>query len=252
VETQINTGSIDNLGVVPLLRSVGRISVNTEPAGVPFEIVDSQQKVTSGVAPLRLDDLPVGQYQITLKRPGWPDVVQSVDLTVNSTATVQHTYQGAEVTLKSDPSGATIYLSGRELGKTPLTINLPFGTNEITSKIGALAPVTQNVTPDPNETTVVEFHHVYGYLAVICNRSDASVTIAGANVGAPPIEGILPPGTHQVVVRVSGQPDQIQTAEVQANHRTLTKFIFSPQTSDSPNGANRNAAVLDSAGSGKR
>ncbi|MBV8969623.1 MAG: PEGA domain-containing protein [Verrucomicrobia bacterium] len=252
VETQINTGSIDNLGVVPLLRSVGRISVNTEPAGVPFEIVDSQQKVTSGVAPLRLDDLPVGQYQITLKRPGWPEVVQSVDLTVNSTATVQHTYQGAEVTLKSDPSGATIYLSGRELGKTPLTINLPFGTNEITSKIGALAPVTQDVTPDPNETTVVEFHHVYGYLAVTCNRSDASVTIAGANVGAPPIEGILPPGKHQVIVRVSGQPDQSQTAEVQANHRTVTKFIFSPPTSDLPNAATRNASVLDSAGSGKR
>jgi hypothetical protein len=252
VETQINTGSIDNLGVVPLLRSIGRIAISTDPAGVPFEIVDSQQKVTSGVSPLRLDDLPVGQYQVILKRPGWADVVQTVDLTVNSTATVQRTYQGAPVTLKSDPSGATIYFNGRELGKTPLTINLPFGTNELTLKIGALGPVTQNVTPDPNGPTLVEFHHIYGYLAVICNRSDASVTIAGANVGAPPIEGILPPGRHQVIVRVAGQPDQTQTAEVQANHRTVTKFIFNPPTSDFPNAASRNASGLDSAGSGNR
>jgi serine/threonine protein kinase len=252
VETQINTGSIDNLGVVPLLRSVGRIAVSTNPAGVPFEIVGPEQEISSGVSPLQLDELPVGQYQITLKRPGWPDVVQTVDLTVNSTATIQQTYQGAPVTLKSDPSGATIYLNGRELGKTPLTINLPFGTNELTSKIGALGPVTQNVTPDPNGPTVVEFHHVYGYLAVICNRSDASVTIAGASVGPPPIEGILPPGRHQVIVRVSGQPDQTQTAEVQANRRTVTKFTFNAQTSDTPNAATRNASASDSAGSGKR
>ena len=118
--------------------------------------------------------------------------------------------------------------------------------------VGALGPVTQNVTPDPNGPSVVEFHHVYGYLAVICNRSDASVTIAGASVGPPPIEGILPPGRHQVIVRVSGQPDQTQTAEVQANRRTVTKFTFNAQTSDTPNAATRNASASDSAGSGKR
>jgi hypothetical protein len=139
---------------------------------------------------------------------------------------LQHTFQGTNVTLKSDPPGATIYLAGAAIGKTPLTYSLPLIPVELTSKIGSLPPVTQRVTPDPSGNSVVEFKHVYGLLSVTADRADAEVLIGGINLGRVPIEGILPPGKHQIIVRASGAADQARTADIQASRRQSMQFTF--------------------------
>jgi hypothetical protein len=170
--------------------------------------------------------MPTGKYQVTLKRPGWPDVIKDVELTQGASIDVQHTYQGVNVSLKSDPRGATIYFAGTALGQTPLTANLPSEQVELTSKIGSLTPVTQRFVPDPSGNTVVEFKHVYGLLSVTSDRPDADVLIGGIDLGKPPIEGILPPGKQSVEVKVEGRPDQVRTADIQAGKRLVFEFTF--------------------------
>ncbi|HZC34723.1 MAG TPA: protein kinase, partial [Chthoniobacterales bacterium] len=244
VEAVITDGATNNLGQIVLTRDVGQFIVKTNPAGIPFQIIDSENNVTSGITPLTVQNMPVGKYQVKIQRPGWQDIVEDVDLTSKASVAIQHTFQGTNVTLKSDPSGATIYLAGAAIGKTPLTYSLPQTQVELTSKIGSLAPVTQRFTPDPNGTSVVEFKHVYGSLSITTDRADAEVLVGGINLGRAPIEGILPPGRHEVLVRTPGAADLTRTADVQANRRQAMQFTFEGGGPNSSGEANQNTPVV--------
>ena len=242
IEVEITDDTINNLGQIALVRDVGQFVIKTNPPGVSFQIIDSENKVTSGISPLTVENMPTGKYQVKIQRPGWPEIDEDVDLAANASVAIQHTFQGANVSLKSDPSGATIYLAGAAIGKTPMSCTLPLAQVELTSKIGSLPPVTQRFTPDPDGGSVVEFKHTYGLLSITSDRADAEVLIGGINIGHVPIEGILPPGKHQVVVKVSGSPDQVRAAEIQANHREVMQFTFGGGVSE----ANQSSGVSQS------
>ena len=219
----------------PVTAIVGQISVKSSPAGSEFEISGANQEVNRGKTPMIVDNLPIGQYQVRLKRSGWPDYVEAVSVRPSATATIDHTFQGINVTLQSDPSGATIFMDQTELGKTPLKASLPPSPVELVSRIGALEPVSMQVTPDPTGTATLEFKHKYGWVAISSDRRHAEVLIEGFSFGKAPILGILPPGRHSVVVRASGYQDQTQVADVQAGQRIAMRFKFrhSPRLSDS-------------------
>ncbi len=226
VDLVVTDGVINDLGLISLAQETGQFVVKTEPAGVPFEITSVNQKMTSGITPLTVENMPTGKYQVTLKRPGWPEITQEIDLTQGASVNVQHTYQGVTVSLKSDPAGATIYFSGSPLGQTPLTVTLPLAQVELTSKIGSLTPVIQRFVPDAGGNTTVEFKHTYGLLSVTSDRPDADVVVGGIDMGKPPLEGILPPSKQSVVVKVAGRPDQVRTADIQAGRRAVMQFTF--------------------------
>ena len=82
------------------------------------------------------------------------------------------------------------------------------------------------MVPDPNGTSVVEFKHEYGNISLASDREDAEVTVGGINLGKLPIEGIFPPGQHQIVVRAHGVPDQTRVAEVAAGQRVAMEIDF--------------------------
>ena len=234
VQVTVANGTINNLGVVPLARETGQFVVKTNPSGVPFEITDAEQRTTSGISPLTVDNMPAGKYQVKLKRPGWPEIDEDVDLTANASVNIQHSYQGASVSLKSDPTGATIYFAGTVLGQTPLTVELPLSQVELISKIGSLTPITQRFVPDANGNTVVEFKHIYGLLSVTSDRPDADVIVGGIDLGKPPIEGILPPGKQSLVVKVEGKPDQVRSIDIQPGKRVVAQFTFGGEPSQEP------------------
>jgi PEGA domain len=227
LEVEINQGSLNNLGLIPLIREVGQMSLKSKPANLAIEIVDPEQKSSVGSTPMSLDNLPAGNYTVRIKRPGWPDYVQQVTVQPNTPVTVEHTFKGVSVTLKSDPSGATIFVGPTELGKTPLTMELPPEPVELVSRIGALAPVSREVVPDANDaSTVVEFKHEYGTISLTSDRDDSEVSVGGINLGKLPIEGIFPPGQHQIVVRAPGFPDQTRVADVAAGQRLGMEIDF--------------------------
>jgi serine/threonine protein kinase len=227
VDVEINEGSLNNLGLIPLIREVGKLSLKSDPANLPIEIVDPDQKSSVGNTPMNLDNLPVGNYTVRIKRPGWPDYVQEVTVQPNALVAVEHSFKGVSVTLKSDPSGATVFVGSTELGKTPLTIELPPEPVELVSRMGALAPVSREVVPDLHDaSTVVEFKHQYGIISLTSDRDDAEVSVGGINLGKLPIEGIFPPGQHQIVVRAPGFPDQARVADVAVGQRLAMEIDF--------------------------
>jgi hypothetical protein len=226
VDVEITKGSLNDLGLIPLLREVGHISLKSIPENLPFEVIDASQKTSSGNTPMTLDDLPIGDYTIRIKRVGWPDYVQQVSVTPNAVSVVEHTFKGVNVTLKSDPTGATISLGQTELGATPITVELPPEPVELVSRIGALAAVTRTVTPDPNGLSVVEFKHEYGTISLKSDRADAEVIVRGISLGQVPLEGILPPGQHTIILRAPGVPDQTRVIELTAGQKMSVEVNF--------------------------
>ena len=97
---------------------------------------------------------------------------------------------------------------------------------ELVSRIGALTPVKREIVPDPNGTSVVEFKHEYGLISLASDRPDSEVIIGGINLGKLPIEGILPPGEHQVVFRAPGVPDQTRVADIKVGQRIVMQVNF--------------------------
>jgi hypothetical protein len=173
-----------------------------------------------------VDNLPVGTYTARIKRPGWPDYSEVVNIQPNAFTIVEHSFKGIQVTLQSDPAGATIYLGSSELGKTPMTAELPPGRVQLVSRIGALAPVTQEFVPGRDGKQVIEFKHDYGIVSISSDRPNSVVSIAGVDLGKLPIEAILPPGQHQVVVHCEGLPDQSKTVDVRAGQKVSMQASF--------------------------
>ncbi len=96
LEVEINQGSLNNLGLVPLVHDVGQLSIKSEPGTLAFEIVDSEQKTTFGNTPMTVDNLPTGKYTVRIKRSGWPDFVQEIDLQTERDGRGGAHFQGCE------------------------------------------------------------------------------------------------------------------------------------------------------------
>ena len=79
---------------------------------------------------------------------------------------------------------------------------------------------------DPSGANVIEFKHEYGIISLASDRDDAQVAVGGINLGKLPIEGIFPPGKHQIVVRAPGLPAQTRVAEVVTGQRLVMEVDF--------------------------
>jgi serine/threonine protein kinase len=214
IEFSVKDGVTADLGVITLTKQSGKIRLTTTPSGVDFKISGPEQRTVSGKTPASFEDLALGKYEITLSQPGWPDYSETVELTANNPVEINHIFRGTDVTLSSDPPGASIFLGKTKLGEAPLTVSLPSGPLEITSQYGQLAPVTQNINPDPQWVTAVQFKHSYGTLAISSDRSDARAIIDGREIGRLPTQAVLPPGNHKVLVSVDNGPDKINNVSL--------------------------------------
>jgi serine/threonine protein kinase len=226
MEVEISEGGLNNLGLIPLIHDVGQLSVKSAPDNLSVEIVDSEDRTTIGKTPMMIDNLPVGNYTVRIKRTGWPDYSEAVNVRPNTPLSVEHAFNGVNVTLQSDPPGATVYLGRSELGKTPVTVELPPQRAQLVSRIGALTPVTEEFIPTGNGKQTLEFKHDYGVVSISSDRIDSEVYVAGIDLGKLPIEAIMPPGQHQIVVRSEGLPDQTKIVAIQTGQKVSLPVKF--------------------------
>jgi hypothetical protein len=91
-----------------------------------------------------------------------------------------------------------------------------------------LAPVRQEFIPSGDGKQVMEFKHQYGVVSISSDRPASEVSIAGVDLGKLPIEAILPPGQHQIVVHSEGLPDQSKTVDIRAGQKISMQASFTP------------------------
>ncbi len=134
----------------------------------------------------------------------------------------------AEVVVTSDPPGSVISAGGKELGITPLTLDLPSGQPaEITSRFGPLGSLTQTLTPSDGQIVAYQFKHEYGTLVVTCERTDAALVIDGIGYGHPPAVVLVAPGRHELFMTATNAPDKTREVELKAGERATVEMDFS-------------------------
>lgn len=157
---EVKENEIADLGTIVLKRQVGSVDINSDPAGLQFEIKPagslfaSAADVRTGQTPERVDNIPVGNYQVSISRSNWPNYVANITVERNGVARVQSSFQGGGVTITSNPSGATVLRDNQtQVGVTPLTLNdLIPGTVNFTVTQRGMDPVSLTGKIEPGKT----------------------------------------------------------------------------------------------------
>lgn len=102
----------------------GSLDVISSPSGANIRI-DGKD---NGTTPNTLNRLLIGEYTVELSRQGYSMVRKSITVNEGTNTTINEVLQnGKEVTIRSTPSGANLFVDGVAMGTTPFTGNLSFG-----------------------------------------------------------------------------------------------------------------------------
>jgi formylglycine-generating enzyme required for sulfatase activity len=174
----------------------GKLLVVTEP---PVDAVVTVDDAEVGKAPFGPLELLPGQHTVTVESERFLPFIDLIDipgLDRTETLHVQLVPRWANVSIESEPSGATIYAGEEEVGVTPATIELLEGAHEITVSKDGFAAWDGNVTARPNVDLAlpkVTLQPADAKLLVNTIPRGANVTVDGRYRGQSPITLSLAP-----------------------------------------------------------
>ena len=111
-----------NLPAAPAIVA-GQLMIDSLPQGAQIQ-VDGQ---AAGVTPFNLARVMPGQHTVTVSKPGFVTDTRTIDVGSGSKSvmSVQLAPLSASVSLHSDPSGAAVWMDGKDTGKvTPAQISV--------------------------------------------------------------------------------------------------------------------------------
>lgn len=205
-------GSVDVVGegkvqswTPTLVPNWGSVTVISEPAGAQL-LVNGELR---GIAPLTTD-IVAGNRSIELRLAGFKAWTADVQVKANETLTVGPVKLGlpdSRLTVRSDPAGASVSVSGVYRGQTPVDIELrPEITHNIVLTKPGYAAVTRQVKLGPGESSTqsLTLNGVFGEIAVRAQPADAEVLVDGQLRGAPNQTLKLVATTHDIEIRKAG------------------------------------------------
>ena len=209
----------------PTATPVGRgaIKVSSTPSGADIYL----DATPMGKTPKTLTNIPAGTHQLTLVINGYTTLNKGVNITAGRTTSVSEILVRltGSIDIKSNPSGALIYINGKYIGKTPKKIpGMPVGKHKIQLKLKNYQAHSEEVTIEANGTASVSptLRGLPGKILVTSTPSGADVYIDGRKVGQTPYSGSLSAGSHSVRVSKSGYQSFEETVTIQPNKaRTL-------------------------------
>jgi CRISPR/Cas system-associated exonuclease Cas4 (RecB family) len=113
-----------DLGRIELVRQVGHLAITTDLPDLRYELRSnlSDLVLQAGNAPAILTDLPTGDYDLVISRPGWSTVRESVQIERGAETVLTPRFSRGRVEVSSLPLGAEIWQDDRLLGHTPLVL----------------------------------------------------------------------------------------------------------------------------------
>jgi serine/threonine-protein kinase len=210
----------------------GQIAVDSTPQGAQVQ-VDGKSD-SAWVTPFTLANLQPGQHSITVSKAGYTSDTRSVDVASgNKAAIVIHLAQlMATLSVISDPAGASVFVDGRDTGKTtPAQISVDKGQHVVlVRKLGyidetttaqfalgqtfSISPTLRPMGNTDNLRTVGKMKKLFG--GNVGQGGQATVSIRTQPKGAQvainqhmlekgsPIDVMLDPGNYVVDINLSG------------------------------------------------
>jgi len=165
--------------------NLGSVELSADPADAEFEMSGNGRR-WQGKLPFRVDDVPVGSYQLVARRKGW-ELDRDVSVARGSVAVKITEFPYGSISVASEPTGLIISTNRVEVGKTPLVIReVRPGSYSLTASDGEndlVAPI--NVGPKQEAKHSFVFH--YGALKLASTPVGATVTRRGKEVGNTPL-----------------------------------------------------------------
>ena len=123
----------------------GQLAIDSTPQGAQVQ-VDGRSDA-GWVTPLALASLQPGQHSITVSKAGYSTDSRTINVTSgNRATTVVHLAKlTATLVVKSDPSGANVYVDGRDMGtKTPAQVSVDKGQHVVLVRMSGYIDETMN------------------------------------------------------------------------------------------------------------
>lgn len=131
----------------------GSLDVVSSPSGATITLDGKEY----GTTPNTLNRLLIGDYTVELSRQGYATVRKTISIAEGTSAMLSETLSnGREVSIRSTPSGAELFVDGKALGETPFTGSLTFGSHVLKiESSGKTAQKTVEVRESGGETAFV-------------------------------------------------------------------------------------------------
>jgi hypothetical protein len=112
-----------DLGTIELVQKTGNLAMSSPQTDVTYTLVGPGDFKREGQLPDKLQNLPAGDYQVTIQQRDWK--MQPITFTIHDQENVQKEikFPYASLAITSTPPGATVRMGRTILGKTPLSLS---------------------------------------------------------------------------------------------------------------------------------
>lgn len=223
----LETGEYKTL-YASLERIVGKLKVESTPSNAKV-YVDGDY---IGRTPITYE-LPPGTYRVKLVLDGYFEYSTTVTVKASDTKEISVNLKPkpGKLRIKSEPSGAEVYVNGTYIGKTPIDgYSLNPGKYWIEVKLPKYQVYEKRITVVPGQEYLIhaQLTPSWGVLKVTSTPSGAEVYINDENAGRTPLELQLDPGTYTVRVTLDGYEEYEDRIEVRAGETTGISASLTP------------------------
>lgn len=194
----------------------GLILIESDPPGAAVTLGG----IFQGTTPLALHNVRTGEHRARLVLAGFndQDVTFQVTDRIPKRVSVQMDSNAGTLVVNSTPSGATLFLDGRNEGITPLSIpRVPQGERDIRLQLTGFAPyqTTLLVTPDDTARVDAALTPLPGSLDIVTLPAAARIYLNDEFRGESPLAlPELAPGTYVLRAEKRGYADEARTVRL--------------------------------------
>lgn len=191
--------------VFSLVRSLGRLEIQSKPAGAKVSLRSEDGKfVRDGAAPFTIPNLPTGKYLVSASRGDW-EMHDTVEVSRAETATKLFAFVDASMNITSEPLGAQIAVDGQSRGRTPLDLQLSAREHDVVAHLDGWPDEQKRVDVRPEAKSSAHFVFANGSVKITSSPAGATVISNGRDLGQTPlvIEEVKP-GAVSYELRLAG------------------------------------------------
>lgn len=223
----LNLATDERLVLERTLRPLtGLVMINSTPPGAAVSLGE----VYAGITPLTLHKILLGTHRARLVMSGFNDkeIEFSVTDRIPQALNVDLSSNAGTLVIHSNPTGATVFVDGRNEGITPLSLNrIGEGEREVSLQFPGYENYRRSILVAPSATARVDatLTPLPGGLSVVSMPTGARVYIDGDFIGEAPVNiQDIEPGAHSVRVEIRGHADITRTVDVGRGERVVEEF----------------------------
>jgi serine/threonine protein kinase/formylglycine-generating enzyme required for sulfatase activity len=188
-----------------LVRSKGTLEIQSDPPGAQFSIRSADGQISrEGTTPQSIVDLPTGKYSLIAHRGDW-EMRDEVEVQRGERTSKSFAFVSATTNITSEPTGAEILVDGKSRGRTPLRLELPVQSHDLTAHLDGWPNEQQKIDIDPKHENTAQFVFANGSVKITSAPGGAMVTTNGKELGQTPlVVEEVKPGDVTYELRLAG------------------------------------------------